>query len=337
MPSPQKKATITSLAHELNLSICTVSKILSRSLDGFSCSQATIARVEALALKRGYVANRHARSLRTNRSMTIGLAVPSGIPYFSGTLVECIEGELRKHGYETLVGHSTAETQKEIHLIRTMLERGIDGLLWIPFSDQLRPKDFAIPAKYPLVVLDRPGCGERFPTVMTDNRAASRNLAAEIASTGICQVAIFTSDCGDRSLSEREEGVREVFKNRVSRHQSTNEMAAARAALQTILPKLKGKTLICLSQTLALGALQAIREHNWRIGVDLGFACFDHLPFCDIWHPSLCRIEQDIEALGQEGARLLIEKILRPEVKHPREIRIPARLIPGTSAIPQAL
>lgn len=328
------KATIASLARELELSICTVSKVLNKSFDGFSYAPATVRRVEALAKKRGYMPNMQARSLRTKRSMIAGLVVPSGIPFFTGSLVECIEGALRDSGYETIVGHSTADPTKEKHLLQNILGKGVDGLLWIPYSNKLRPETFGVSREFPLVILDRPGCSSHFPTVVTDNQSASRGLAAELASLGVREVTVLTSDGGDRSLVERENGVAEVFKSRVKRLVSPNEIEAARVVTAGILPRLQGRSLLCLTQPLAMGALHAMRDLDLKPGGEIGFACFDSLPLCEIWHPALSRVEQDIEALAREGVRLLLDKIRSPKASQPLEVRIAARLVRGASLVP---
>lgn len=321
------------MAAELGLSICTVSKILNRSFDGFSYSPLTIEKVEKLAKRRRYVPNSHARSLRTNRNMTIGLVVPSGMPFFTGSLVELVVAALRKQGYETIVGHSTSQPELEEHLIRNMLGRGLDGLLWIPFAGELNPRGLQIPAKFPLVLLDRPNRSTRFPTVLTDNRAASRDLAAGIAVAGQDSVTVFTSDCSDESIAEREQGIRDVFKNRVQRIAVPNETAAALHAASELLNEKRVDSLICLTQCLAIGVLQAIRDQNLQIGTDIGFACFDDLPFCEIWNPGICRIQQNLDLICEEAVRLLIEKIHNPSARQPHEVRVPARLVWGNSAV----
>jgi len=117
--------TITELARRLNLSTCTVSKIMNRSFTGVTYASATIRRVEAAALKLGYVPNAHAQSLRTKRNMTIGVVVPSGIPYFTGALVESLEGSLRSIRFATIISHSTADRARETHLIRNIFRRAI--------------------------------------------------------------------------------------------------------------------------------------------------------------------------------------------------------------------
>ena len=327
----EEKATVSSLARDLGLSTCTVSKILNRSFDGFTYAAETIRRVETAAKEKNYIPNVHARSLRSNRSMTVALVVPGGIPYFSGALVESIERELRPLGYETLVGHSTGEPSNESKLIRTMLGKGIDGLLWIPYGKTLRPKDLAIADTFPLVLLDRPGCSHRFPTVITDNEAASLELAKRIRDAGHGAVTMLTTPGDDDSIREREAGIRKIFGRKITRILSKNEMEAARLAIAAVAAELGESVLVCLSQNLAAGALMALMEKGIALGVEAGFASFDDLPMCEIWQPSITRIQQNLDLLAKEAVRLLTEKMQTPSCWQPLEIRIPAKLTWGSS------
>lgn len=333
MTYPAKKVTVASLARELSLSTCTVSKILNRSFDGFTYAPETIRKVENAARKRGYVPNAHARSLRTKKSMLIGLIVPSGIPFFSGTLVENIERELRPHGYETIVGHSLGDKAQEVRLMQAMIGKGVDGLLWIPHGKALRPGDLKIDASFPLVLLDRPGCWGSFPTVVTENETASEELARGIREAGHKSLVMVTSHSGDDSILERESGIRRVFGKAITEVISANEIAAAREVVSGLANKLEGRVLVCLTQNLALGALGALMESNLFVGVDVGFASFDDLPLCEIWQPSLTRIQQNMDLLARESVRLIVEKIQQPATKQPLEVRIPADLIWGHSVM----
>ena len=331
----KEKATVTSLARDLGLSTCTVSKILNRSFDGFTYAAETIRRVDKAAKLKGYVANAQARSLRTKRSMTVGFVVPGGIPYFSGVLAENIEKELRPLGYETIIGHSTPEPSHESKLIKTMVGKGIDGLLWIPYGKTLRPKDLAVADTFPLVLLDRPGCSTSFPTVITDNEAASFDLAKRIREAGHSSVVMLTSQSDDDSLREREAGIRKVFGRKIRLIYSGIEIDDASKAIAAVATELRKSVLVCLSQNLALGALLALRAKNLVPSEDVGFASFDDLPMCEIWQPSLTRIQQNLCLLAKESVRLLTEKIRNPGCQQPLEVRIPAMLTWGSS-VPSA-
>lgn len=330
----EQKATISSLAKDLRLSTCTVSKILNRSFDGFSYAPETIRRVETAAKRKNYLPNVHARSLRSKRSMTFALVVPSGIPYFSGVLVENIERELRPLGYETIVGHSTGDPAMETKLIKTMMGKGIDGLMWIPFGNSLRPKDLAIPDSFPLVILDRPGCSQKFPTVITDNQGASSELAKRIWDAGHRSIFMLTTAEDDGSIREREAGIRKIFGRKITRILSKTEVEDARKTILGLHTKIRGSVLVCLSQNHAAGALMALMEKSLSPGKDVGFASFDDLPMCELWQPSITRIQQNLDLLAAEAVRLLVEKVKSPSSQQPREIRIPATLIWGRS-VPQ--
>lgn len=334
MPASPAKPTISSLAKELSLSTCTVSKILNRSFDGFTYAPATIRRVEKLAARNGYVPNVHARSLRTRKSMTVGLVVPSGIPYFTGALVEEIEKQLRPFSYETIVGHSTSEAASEAKLLRAMLAKGVDGLLWIPNGKTLRPRDLEINKQFPLVLLDRPGCSNTFPTVITDNKAASEDLARRVRALGHKSVFMLTAPSDDDSIVEREEGIAAVFGSKITRLDADNTVEGASRLVEERVRKLRGGVLVCLTQNLALGAFSALAKNNLAIGSEVGFASFDALPLCEIWQPSLTRIEQNLELLAVESVRLLLEKTQNPASKQPLEVRIAAHLAWGTSVQP---
>ena len=332
-PEPHNgRVTVTSLARDLGLSTCTVSKILNRSFEGYSYAAETILRVESAAKEQNYIPNAQARSLRTKRSMTIGLVVPTGIPYFSGALVEHIERELRPCGYETIIGHSTGVAAHESKLIKTMLGKGIDGLLWIPHGKTLRPKDFSIADTFPLVLLDRPGCSHRLPTVVTDNEIASLELATRIRDAGHQAVVMLTANSDeDESISEREAGIRKIFGEAVTLIRSGNEMQEARRAITAVATEIRGSVLVCLTQNLAMGALKACLDLGIVPGVDVGFASFDDLPMCEIWQPSITRIQQNIELLAKESVRLLMQKMQTPGSQQPLEVRIPATLVWGSS------
>jgi LacI family kdg operon repressor len=327
----KKKTTISSLARDLGLSTCTVSKILTKSFDGFTYAPETIRRVEKAAKQKNYIPNNHARSLRSKRSMTVAVVVPGGIPYFSGALVENIERELRPLGYETFVGHSTGELSQESKLIKTMLGKGIDGLLWIPYGKNLRPKDLAIADTFPLVLLDRPGYSLRFPTVITDNEAASAELAKRIRDAGHGVVVMLTALDEDDSLREREAGIRKIFGRKITQINSANEIEEARKAIAAVAAEIREGVLVCLSQNLALGALIALMEKGVVPGRDVGFASFDDLPMCEIWQPSITRIQQNLDLLAKEAVRLLMEKMQNPDCQQPLEVRIPAKLTWGSS------
>ena len=333
MSTPKKKVTVASLADELGLSTCTVSKILNRSFDGFTYAPDTIKKVEKAAKRHNYIPNIHARSLRTKKSMTVGLVVPCGMPYFSGTLVEKISQELRPLGYETIVGHSSEDITQEAKLIRTIISKSVDGLLWLPYRKFFTPQEIGIDKKFPLVLLNRTGCSDLFPAVVTDNERASEELAFRIKAEGHEAITMITSSEANDTVKEREAGIRKIFGRNITLLRVKNDTAAAKTAVNDITITQKGASLICLTQDLALGAMSALIDKGLKLGTDISFASFDDLPYCEIWQPSITRIQQNVSLLANEAVRLIIQKLKYPLSKQPLEVRIPASLVWGSSVV----
>ena len=104
------KITLKELAAELNLSISTVSKALKNS---YEINEKTIARVQALAKKRNYRPNRMALSLKSNKTMTIGVIIPNILNYFFSKVLLGIEEEANSNGYHIIICLSNNQYQKE--------------------------------------------------------------------------------------------------------------------------------------------------------------------------------------------------------------------------------
>jgi len=312
----RNRVTLADLARSLDLSTCTVSKILNRSFDGFTYSKETIRRVEECAEQMGYTANTQARSLRTRRTMLIGFLLPSAQISLFGALTDQIELELRNRGYQVLIVHSRNDAAAEPALIASLLARGIDGLVWIPASETVDPAAAGLRPEFPAVILDRPFCTDAFPFVATENRAAARELAQRAWDLGHRTIGVLNAPEADRSLRERFEGFRDVFGRSIKLAEIPNEAAAAKTAVMEMLGKKVRPSLIAaLSEPLAIGAIAGVRDLGLNFSEALSFVAFDDFPLAGHWSPRITVIRQDVPRLAQETARLLLTRIENPHAK----------------------
>ncbi len=319
------RVTLADLARALDLSTCTVSKVLNRSFDGFSYSKETISRVEAMASKMGYTANAQARSLRTRRTQLVGFLLPTAEITLFGALTDRLEQELRAHGYQLLIVHSRNDPKAEPELIASLIAHGADGLIWIP-SREKKVDPAALRPGFPAVVLDRPGCASALPFVATENREAARALAERAHALGHRRVALLNAPAGDLSLRERYEGFREVFGRGIRKVEVANEAEAARAAVAGLLREPGRPTLLAaLSEPLAIGAVAGVRDLGLAFGEALSFVAFDDFPLAAWWTPRLTVVRQDVDRLAAETVRLLLARLKDPAAPV-ESVRVPAVL-----------
>ena len=152
--------------------------------------------------------NQIAKSLKTNRTYTIGLIVADiSNPYFSG-LARIIEDEADKRNYTVIIGSSDENPGKFEKLIETFTGRKVDGLLIAATAgteDQLRQLQ---EQKVPFVLVDRyfPGISSNY--VGLDNYNASYKAVQHLAEKGRKRIGLITYDTQLFHINERKRVIR---------------------------------------------------------------------------------------------------------------------------------
>src|ERR1700686_2615919 len=127
--APRKPMSLKKLAEHLDLSPATVSLVINRSSVADSIPQDTKDRIFAAARKFKYRPNFFARSLRTQRSFTIGVIVPEVSDGYSASVMSGVEDYLLQEGYFYFVASPRHRADLIDEYPRMFLERSVDGLI----------------------------------------------------------------------------------------------------------------------------------------------------------------------------------------------------------------
>lgn len=124
-------ATLKDVALLANVHPTTASSVLSQTSGNSRFSAETKRRVEEAARKLGYVRNLTARNLRVRKSMAVGIVAGNLKNPFFAELATHVEELLKQKGYQLLLTCQGAESSGEeiVRLVKTLAERGVDGLL----------------------------------------------------------------------------------------------------------------------------------------------------------------------------------------------------------------
>lgn len=124
-----KRVTLTDVARHAGVSRATASLAIR---DSPLVAEATRSEILASMSELGYVHNRAAASLRTNRTHTVGLAITDIRNPFFAQMTVGSEAQLGKDGYALLLANTPEQVDRQDHLLETMHEYGIDGVLFCP-------------------------------------------------------------------------------------------------------------------------------------------------------------------------------------------------------------
>ena len=320
--------SIKDVAKAAGLSVATVS----RALNGQSAvSDDARAKVLSAAESLGYRPNIVARSLRTDRTRTIGLVISDVLnPYFT-ELARSVEEEARALGYSVIIGNADERAELEAHHVRTLLERRIDGLLVSPADDHSPLTLDVADGPTPVVFVDRwiPGCAT--PVVRADGREAIRDLVAHLYALGHRRLAIIAGPATTTTGRERVEAFRAALSEfgllLPESHIGRGDFQTRSGRLATEhfldLPK-RPDVVFATDNLMALGALDAIRERGLRVPDDIGLAAFDDIPWFPHTAPPITTISQPTTELGRVAVRALADLI---SGKPARSTVLPAHLV----------
>ncbi len=280
-------------------------------------SKETRERVQLVANRLGYRPNLVARTLRTRRSNTIALLVSDIANPFYAQIASLVERRLHQHGYSLVLCNSGENSTREVEYLQLLNQKAIDGLILVPITIDRNHLMQQIPAKLPLVILDRPIPGID-STVACDQLQSAKDLCKTLHDVGIRKVAVVTGPSHVTTHNRRASTAAECFEI-VAQHEGPARPETGRDAA----PKLMlhhPEAIVCTNNALALGLIDSLVqiENPPVIGV------FDEVPMMHVLPiPIVCAV-QDVNALA-EGCVAQLLPLLGGDPKPAQPMIIPSQ------------
>ncbi len=307
--------TLDEVAKSAGVSRSTVSRVIN---DHPSVSDETRAKVQAAIEQCGYRPNAVARSLATNRTNILGMVVPESVtklftdPYFPLMLRGATEA-CNRRGYHLILSLFTASVESSIMHDRIARSGYLDGLIAANASldDKLIPGLFA--EGIPFVNIGRHP-DDRVNYVDVDNRGGARMATEHLVRLGHKRIAMIGGPADMTPAQDRLDGYLEVMsthrlpasKGLIAEGDFTE--AGGRAAMLELLAE-NPTAVFAASDSMAVGAVKAIRAQGLRIPDDVAIVGFDDIPSARTVDPELTTIRQPIERIGQLAVEMLINVI----------------------------
>jgi DNA-binding LacI/PurR family transcriptional regulator len=305
----------------------------SRALNGIGeLSNETRAAVVRAAEELDFRPSPAARSLRTRRSHTVGLVVPTVAHAFYAAVTTGAQAALEERGYRLILVDSGEDPETVTQAVRTLLDHEVDGLLvsTAPFGAEQFNQ---LLGTTPCVFIDELAPGAGAGNVVLENRRGTEMLVDHVVEHGHTRIGYLGGPDDRTSGHER----RAAFMQAMERHGLPVIDALVKecewtitsgfdAAGDLLATEEKPTALVTASGELGLGALAAARRMRVAIPDDLALVVFDDLYFAPLLEPSLTGIAYDARAMGREGARLLLG-VVGEDREVGREVRIDIRLV----------
>ncbi|HEX8509359.1 MAG TPA: LacI family DNA-binding transcriptional regulator [Propionibacteriaceae bacterium] len=287
----------------------------------------TRARVQKAILELGYRPNAIASALRGGATRSIGFLTPNPRNAYHAQLAEAVERAFLAEGYLVLTGNTYYDRTREERLLKTFLDRKVDGLLLASGSTVTTPLPPEL-SDVPVVLLDDiPAAGAGVTSVSWDGAADAAKAVDHLQGHGHRLIAHIA---GPPHLRGEESKTRGWQQQQLSRqHPAGDELVAfadlseeggsSAAALllgargrPTTLHEQRPSAVFVSSDVQGIGAISACYQLGLHIPGDVAVISLGGTKAASFAHPPLTTVRHDFDHLAEITAGRLLALIKDP-------------------------
>ncbi len=318
------------IAKETGFSISTVSRVLSNS--NYPVSEPIREKVLRVAATMGYEPNIAARSLRTDRTNTIGIIVDDLLSPFTPPIVRGIQDSLNQNGFLSLIVNSDWDPYQEQAAIKTLLSRPVDGIIFVEYSHQAT-SDVLERSNKPRVFVHRLFGSPIKNSVVPDDYYGASLATEHLINLGHHAIGYINGPENWHTCRARLSG----YQDTLIRHHLPFEPALVQpgdweiesgyAAAKNLLALAARPTAIFAANDLmALGAIYAIQDSGLNVPGDVAVVGYDNRNFTKTVRPRITTVSMPVIEMGGVAAELLLKQIAEGR-KEDEEIKVKGQLI----------
>jgi LacI family repressor for deo operon, udp, cdd, tsx, nupC, and nupG len=318
------------LSEMLRLSQTTISLVLNNSPAAKSIPQHTRDRVFEAARKFQYRPNYFAKSLRRNRSMSIGLIVPDVSDGYFTVLMHAVEEYLIQSHYFYFTASHYRKPELAHEYSRLLLERAVDGLLLVDTPDEVQ-------TTLPTVAISAHNSAPGVVNIVLDHDKAAELALHHLYELGHRRIAFMRGAPGItdaeyrwRSIAKCAQALGISVEPELSLQlpEASQSPETGYVTVKELLARRRDfTTIFCFNDISAIGAIRAISDAGLRVPEDISVVGFDDIISAAFYKPSITTVRQPLREMGTLGAQLVLDRIKHPDKEYPREMVMQPELI----------
>ncbi len=333
-----RRVSMQDVAKLAGVSQTTVSFVLNGISDA-NIPQETQDRVRAAVAQLGYRPNAMARSLRSQRSHTIGFISDqvATTPY-AGRMIQGAQDVAWEKGKLLFLVNTNNNSELERAAVQTMLERQVEGIVYATMYH--RPVTLPpLLKEVPTVLLDCFSLDRSLPSVVPDEAQGGRTATTALLKKGHRRIGFIDNVDPIPATSGRLAGYKQAleeygitFDSSLLCSDTPDSGGGYRAAMQLMQQADRPTAIFSFNDMMTMGVYDALRKLNLRIPEDVGIISFDnHELIAAHLYPPLSSMELPHYQMGKWAAEELIEMCSKPMSRQPIQHKIECRLIERAS------
>jgi len=321
--------TIKDVAREAGVSTATVSRVFNNI---GPVDKDTQRHVRLVARRLKYVPNALGRGLSTQRTDAIGLLLPDLFGEFFSEVLRGSDQTAQQSRYHLVVS-SSHNNREEIRAALTTMRGRVDGLVIMSAHIDAQTLIETLPPALPVVLLNCYVDSSGFDMLNVDNFGGAYEMTKHLLSHGHQRIAIINGieenvDARERlrgyGVAMREAGASVDPALQVPGHFS--EAGGYDAARRLLSRSPRPTAIFASNDSMAIGALSALRDQGVQIPEEMALAGFDDVPIATYLTPTLTSVQVGIHHLGVRAVETLLHAVGNRNAHCKQQILLPTKL-----------
>ncbi len=322
--------TIYDVAREAGVSMATVSRVV----NGNPNVKPTTRKKVLEAIERlGYRPNAVARGLASKKTTTVGVVIPDISSIFFAELARGIEDIANMYKYNIILCNSDQNKEKEIHLINTLLEKQVDGIVFMGGQITAEHVEQFERSPVPIVLSATVDPLREFPSVNIDYEQAAYDAVKFLIDNGNQKIGLLAGSLEDPINGyQKYTGYRKALEDVGMRLNEDYILvgdytytSGIEAINKFIALDEKPTAIFAGSDEMALGLIHGAQDHGLKVPEDIEIIGFDNTRLVEMVRPTLTSIVQPMYDIGAVSMRLLT-KYMNKEAVNDAVVLLPHRL-----------
>ena len=270
-----------------------------------------------------YTPSAIAKSLRIQKTHTIGLMMPIMVPNFSDEynmrIAYGIRNGLRLRSYNLILGSTDNTMEGERDQIKMFVTQRVDGLIMMPSRSDEEYLTELRDLKIPVVFIDRMAKGEYGDCVLCDNYSGAHNAVTALIGKGHKKIGFMTNNEKVTTSFDRLRGYRAALSEAgLDMDEGLIRIGdcafdSGRRFMRELYEECGVTAVFAADNLMAMGALSYVNNEGIDMPKDLAFITFDEHDWENAMKPSISAVKQPSYELGLKAAQMMLERIENPQ------------------------
>ncbi|TFB25069.1 catabolite control protein A [Filobacillus milosensis] len=326
--------TIYDVAKKANVSMATVSRVINGNTN---VKPTTRKKVLAAIEELGFRPNAVARGLASRKTTSVGVIIPDISNMFFAELARGIEDIASMYKYHIILSSSDQNLNKELDLFDNMLEKQVDGVIFMGGSISENHVKAFESSNIPVVLAATVDDSQKIPSVNIDYYTAVYDAVSQLIEQNHQTIGYVPNNSGSSIEASKVQGYQDALKeNNLEINESfifegdDTYQSGINAANYFLGLEQKPTVIMAASDEMALGVIHGAQDQGFNIPEDLSVVGFDNTRLAVMVRPELTTVVQPMYDIGAVSMRLLT-KLLKNEAVDEHQVILPHRIIKRSS------